>query len=144
MTAPERVDNYALDDTLAGRLTQAAAVGILTALPDYFTSRLGLTLAYAAGFSSFAALVAYTNAESEEENLDVHDAPEVNPLVFVGLLAAGVGISAASLALGPRLAARLAARGIGKPWTVMGLTGAVLTFVLSELEARGLDKAATV
>ena len=41
----QRQDNYALDDTLAGRITQAAAVGIATSYPDWITSKGGLITA---------------------------------------------------------------------------------------------------
>ena len=37
-TQDQRQDNYALDDTLAGRITQAAAVGIATSYPDWILS----------------------------------------------------------------------------------------------------------
>ena len=66
-TQDQRQDNYALDDTLAGRITQAAAVGIATSYPDWITSKGGLITAYTLSFFGFGALVAYTNAHAEQD-----------------------------------------------------------------------------
>ena len=63
MTTP-KTDNYALDDTLPGRITQAAAVGIMTAFPDWIKNKTALVCAYILSFLGFGALVAITNAES--------------------------------------------------------------------------------
>ena len=60
-------DNYALDDTLAGRITQAAAQGIVTSYPDWIKSKKGLITAYVLSTIGFGALVAYTNAQAEED-----------------------------------------------------------------------------
>ena len=60
-------DNYALDDTLAGRITQAAAVGVMTAFPDWIKNKTALVFAYVLSFLGFGALVAITNAESHED-----------------------------------------------------------------------------
>ena len=66
-THDQRQDNYALDDTLAGRITQAAAVGIATSYPDWIKSKGGLITAYTLSFFGFGALVAYTNAHAEQD-----------------------------------------------------------------------------
>ncbi|WP_293768008.1 hypothetical protein [uncultured Corynebacterium sp.] len=160
-TAP---DNYALDDTLAGRAAQAAAVGILTALPDYLKTKAGLTTGYLVGFTSFGALVAWANAEREDHlayaplaDADAADAPDAEgtPSAAAPLDTAGASfavlaviVAVALLSLIPGVAASraltkaLAKRGIGKPWTVLGAVAAALTFAVSEAEARGLDRAA--
>lgn len=60
-----RVDHYALDDTLAGRIAQAAGIGILTALPDYFHRKTSLAAAYALGCAGMVGLIAFANAQRE-------------------------------------------------------------------------------
>ena len=104
MTSPKQ-DNYALDDTLAGRITQAAAVAIMTSYPDWIKNKTALVSAYVLSFLGFGALVAITNAESHEGQPEP-EKPEV-PLWALRLalvrswLAAGWGLrhSGESLAL---------------------------------------------
>ena len=78
-THDQRQDNYALDDTLAGRITQAAAVGIATSYPDWIKSKSGLITAYTLSFFGFGALVAYTNAHAEQDG-DEPRSPRIVPI----------------------------------------------------------------
>lgn len=141
----EHFDGYALDDTLEGRLAQAAAVGVLTALPDYLSGK-SLVAAYAAGFVGFGAVVAYTNAEAREDlDTDAQPVTEENDLGFA-LPALAVGLTAASVSLDSwvsrKFAGFLRTKGVSKPWTAMGALGAALAFGVSELEARDRAKRA--
>lgn len=142
---PDNPDSYALDDTLAGRIAQAAGVGILTALPDYLKSKVGLTVGYLTGFTAFGSLVAFANAQNEDER---DDAPlTVEPtsplktygafLVILALLAVGAFLNV-TIARG--IVSFLRKRGATKPWSLTGALLAALTFAVSEAEARGLDK----
>lgn len=137
-------DGYALDDTLEGRIAQATAIGVLTALPDYLSGK-SLIAAYAAGFVGFGALVAYTNAEAKD---DAEAAAEVEPQdiqaddqdLGLALPAIVAGVAATSVAvdawIGRKTAGFLRKKGVTKPWTAMGAVAAAAVFGISELEAR--------
>lgn len=134
MTSP-KTDNYALDDTLAGRITQAAAVGIMTAFPDWIKNKTALVCAYVLSFLGFGALVAYVNAESHEDQPEP-ETPDVPvwaiPVAF-GILVLGGWLS---IKTQKSLVGFIRRRGVSKPWTVCGAIGAALVFVVSELESR--------
>ena len=136
MTSPKQ-DNYALDDTLAGRITQAAAVGIMTAFPDWIKNKTALVFAYVLSFLGFGALVAITNAESHEDRPEP-ETPDVPvwaiPVAFAILLLGG-WITVKTEQSVVRFIRR---RGAAKPWTVWGGISAAIVLILSELEARGL------
>lgn len=136
MTSPKQ-DNYALDDTLAGRITQAAAVGIMTAFPDWIKNKTALVFAYVLSFLGFGALVAITNAESHEDRPEP-ETPDVPvwaiPVAFV-ILVLGGWITIKTEQSVVRFIRR---RGAAKPWTVWGGISAAIVLILSELEAREL------
>ncbi|MTD96579.1 hypothetical protein [Corynebacterium guaraldiae] len=136
MTSPKQ-DNYALDDTLAGRITQAAAVGIMTAFPDWIKNKTALVFAYVLSFLGFGALVAITNAESHEDRPEP-ETPDVPvwaiPVAFA-ILVLGGWITVKTEQSVVRFIRR---RGAAKPWTVWGGISAVIVLILSELEAREL------
>lgn len=136
MTSPKQ-DNYALDDTLAGRITQAAAVGIMTAFPDWIKNKTALVFAYVLSFLGFGALVAITNAESHEDRPEP-ETPDVPvwaiPVAFV-ILVLGGWITVKTEQSVVRFIRR---RGAAKPWTVWGGISAAIVLILSELEAREL------
>ncbi|MCG7260409.1 hypothetical protein FKE98_06835 [Corynebacterium aurimucosum] len=136
MTSPKQ-DNYALDDTLAGRITQAAAVGIMTAFPDWIKNKTALVFAYVLSFLGFGALVAITNAESHEDRPEP-ETPDVPvwaiPVAFAILLLGG-WITVKTEQSVVRFIRR---RGAAKPWTVWGGISAAIVLILSELEAREL------
>ena len=136
MTSPKQ-DNYALDDTLAGRITQAAAVGIMTAFPDWIKNKTALVLAYVLSILGFGALVAITNAESHEDRPEP-ETPDVPvwaiPVAF-GILLLGGWITVKTERSVVRFIRR---RGVARPWTVWGGISAAIVFILGELEAREL------
>ena len=136
MTSPKQ-DNYALDGTLAGRITQAAAVGIMTAFPDWIKNKTALVFAYVLSFLGFGALVAITNAESHEDRPEP-ETPDVPvwaiPVAFAILLLGG-WITVKTEQSVVRFIRR---RGAAKPWTVWGGISAAIVLILSELEAREL------
>ena len=136
MTSPKQ-DNYALDDTLAGRITQAAAVGIMTAFPDWIKNKTALVLAYVLSILGFGALVAITNAESHEDRPEP-ETPDVPvwaiPVAF-GILLLGGWITVKTERSVVRFIRR---RRVARPWTVWGGISAAIVFILSELEAREL------
>lgn len=136
MTSPKQ-DNYALDDTLAGRITQAAAVGIMTAFPDWIKNKTALVFAYVLSFLGFGALVAITNAESHEDRPEP-ETPDVPvwaiPVAFA-ILVLGGWITVKTEQSVVRFIRR---RGAAKPWTVWGGISAAIVLILSELEAREL------
>ena len=136
MTSPKQ-DNYELDDTLAGRITQAAAVGIMTAFPDWIKNKTALVFAYVLSFLGFGALVAITNAESHEDRPEP-ETPDVPvwaiPVAFAILLLGG-WITVKTEQSVVRFIRR---RGAAKPWTVWGGISAAIVLILSELEAREL------
>lgn len=136
MTSPKQ-DNYALDDTLAGRITQAVAVGIMTAFPDWIKNKTALVCAYALSFLGFGALVAITNAESHEgqPEPETPDVPVWAIPVAFAILVLGGWITIKTEQSVVRFIRR---RGAAKPWTVWGGISAAIVLILSELEAREL------
>ena len=87
----ENTDNYALDDTLAGRITQAAALGIMTSFPDWIKNKTALVFTYILSTLGFGALVAVTNAQSHEDRPEpeLPDTPAWAIPVAVGILVLG-------------------------------------------------------
>lgn len=136
MTSPKQ-DNYALDDTLAGRITQAVAVGIMTAFPDWIKNKTALVCAYALSFLGFGALVAITNAESHEGQPEP-ETPDVPvwaiPVAFAILVLGGW----ITIKTEQSVARFIRRRGAAQPWTVWGGISAAIVLILSELEAREL------
>lgn len=76
-------DYYSLDDTLAGRLTQAGLVGATVALPDYIRSRPLRALAAGSIAVGGAALVAVLNV--------MDDDPENDPAVMFDKMRRSIG-----------------------------------------------------
>ena len=145
----QRQDNYALDDTLAGRITQAAAVGIATSYPDWIKSKGGLITAYTLSFFGFSALVAYTNAHAEQDG-DEPRSPQdsddqgLKPwAIFAAVVLLLILGGWMNVALSRRMVKFLRKRGAKRPWTLLGAIGAALTFLISELEARDIAKLAS-
>lgn len=134
MTSP-KTDNYALDDTLAGRITQAAAVGIMTAFPDWIKNKTALVFTYIFSSLGFGALVAVTNAQSHEDRPEpeLPDVPAWAIPVTFALLLLGGWITVKTQ---QGIAGFIRRRGVSKPWTALGAIGAAMTFILSEVEAR--------
>src|SRR5699024_12881361 len=66
-SADKKEDNYALDDTLAGRVVQAGFAGVALSLPDYIKNPKALITSYILLLGSFTGLVGYLNAIDEDE-----------------------------------------------------------------------------
>lgn len=143
----ERVDRYALDDTLAGRITQSLALGLMTSYPDWIKNKKALVAAYIGSFLGFGALVAVTNAQREQEEqqpvqaqeqeMDVKAWAAFVAVVLVLIVGGFINVKVAQAMVKP-----LRKRGVQKPWTTLGAIGAGLLFVVSELEARDIAKRA--
>lgn len=108
-------DYYPLDDTRAGRVTQAVLAGGYVAARNWPT-RLALLV-------GGGALVGYLNATDDDPSNDV--VPEGNPLLGVGALVGGVW---AATKLIDVTTARL-------PRWVAGVGAGVATFAVSEAMA---------
>lgn len=145
-------DSYALDDTLAGRLVQASAVGVATAIPDYVAKGPKRVAAYLGLGTAMLGAIAVANAQREEEPQAANDAAAAHP-VFADasdapawLLPAVLAGTAAAVTLDAKINSAivksLRRRGIGKPWTVLGVTAAALAFAVSEAEARDIARQA--
>ena len=131
----ENTDNYALDDTLAGRITQAAALGIMTSFPDWIKNKTVLVFTYILSTLGFGALVAVTNAQSHEDRPEpeLPDTPAWAIPVAVGILVLGGWLT---IKTEQGVVGFIRRRGVSKPWTALGAIGAAMTFILSEVEAR--------
>ena len=141
----DNTDNYALDDTLAGRIAQSAIIGVVTSYPDWIKNRTVLIGAYALSAAGFLGLVGYLNAQDEDDE-EFGQVPDDAPTLPAWSIVAGVAVSALGAALDIAVTRRvvgwLRKRGVSKPWTLLGAIGAGLTFVVSEAEAREIARRA--
>ena len=129
------VDNYALDDTLAGRVVQAGFVGAALSFPDYIKNSKALVTTYILTLASFTGLVGYLNAIDEDEEHSPQP-PEESTFPLWQLIA-GLSVAGVLKILGLRkLAKALRKQGAKKPWSIFGGLGAVLVFAVSEYAAR--------
>ena len=126
------VDNYALDDTLAGRVVQAGFVGAALSFPDYIKNSKALVTTYILTLASFTGLVGYLNA------IDEHSPQPPEESTFpLWQLIAGLSVAGVLKILGLcKLAKALRKQGVKKPWSIFGGLGAVLVFAGSEYAAR--------
>ena len=128
-------DNYALDDTLAGRVVQAGFVGTALSFPDYIKKPGSLIATYVLTLASFTGLVGYLNAIDEDEEHSPQ-VPEESTFPLWQLIA-GVAVGGTLKIFGMRkLAKFLRKKGMKKPWTLFGGIGAVLVFIARECAAR--------
>lgn len=134
------VDNYSLDDTLAGRITQAGLAAGFVAVPDYVSSRGAEIGLRAAVLGVGVGLVAYLNAAEElpEDEPDAYAPPEdvaspATTWAVIGAVAAGI---AGLAAVEDRVARALYRRGSSRPHTVLGALVGAAVFVGSEVEHR--------
>ena len=138
-------DNYALDDTLAGRIAQSAIIGAVTAYPDWIKNRTVLIGAYALSAAGFLGLVGYLNAQDEDDE-EFGQVPDDATTLPAWFIVAGVAVfalgAALDIAVTRRVAGWLRKRGVTKSWTLLGVIGAGLTFVVSEAEAREIARRA--
>ncbi|MFR9715495.1 hypothetical protein ACL1IX_02865 [Corynebacterium striatum] len=147
--ADTRVDNYALDDTLAGRITQSAAAGLMLSFPDWIKNKTALSITYVFSFIGFGALVAITNAQREDEEPQAEQPPveqndsdlkqwAVSAAVILLFVLGGF----INVKVSQAVVKRLRKRGLSKPWTAWGAIAAAFVFLVSELEARDIEKLA--
>lgn len=157
-------DFYSLDDTPAGRLTQAGIVGLSIALPDHVPSRAGRFLINSLLGVGGLGLVAYLNAVDENPGNDpavlldrmrqeIGDigqrggpesdtsAGDLGSPLRTWLIIGAALLSAVLLARlesrgREKLAAALLRRGVKRPNTVLGAGAAVLVYAASEALAR--------
>ena len=128
-------DNYALDDTLAGRVVQAGFAGAALSLPDYIKNPKALITSYILLLGSFTGLVGYLNAIDEDEGTTPE--PPAESSLPLWQLIAGLSTIAVLKVLGLRkLAKTLTKRGVNKPWSIFGGAGAGVVFAASEYAAR--------
>ncbi|ATZ06491.1 hypothetical protein [Corynebacterium striatum] len=142
--ADTRVDNYALDDTLAGRITQSAAAGLMLSFPDWIKDKTALSITYVFSFIGFGALVAITNAqrEDEEPQAEQNDSDLKQWAVFAAVILLFVLGGFINVKVSQAVVKRLRKRGLSKPWTAWGAIAAAFVFLVSELEARDIEKLA--
>lgn len=142
--ADTRVDNYALDDTLAGRITQSAAAGLMLSFPDWIKNKTALSITYVFSFIGFGALVAITNAqrEDEEPQAEQNDSDLKHWAVFAAVILLFVLGGFINVKVSQVVVKRLRKRGLSKPWTAWGAIAAAFVFLVSELEARDIEKLA--
>ncbi|MBD0855177.1 hypothetical protein [Corynebacterium striatum] len=142
--ADTRVDNYALDDTLAGRITQSAAAGLMLSFPDWIKNKTALSITYVFSFIGFGALVAITNAqrEDEEPQAEQNDSDLKQWAVFAAVILLFVLGGFINVKVSQAVVKRLRKRGLSKPWTAWGAITAAFVFLVSELEARDIEKLA--
>ncbi|CQD15202.1 membrane protein [Corynebacterium striatum] len=142
--ADTRVDNYALDDTLAGRITQSAAAGLMLSFPDWIKNKTALSITYVFSFIGFGALVAITNAqrEDEEPQAEQNDSDLKQWAVFAAVILLFVLGGFINVKVSQAVVKRLRKRGLSKPWTAWGAIAAAFVFLVSELEARDIEKLA--
>ena len=142
--ADTRVDNYALDDTLAGRITQSAAAGLMLSFPDWIKNKTALSITYVFSFIGFGALVAITNAqrEDEEPQAEQNDSDLKQSAVFAAVILLFVLGGFINVKVSQAVVKRLRKRGLSKPWTAWGAIAAAFVFLVSELEARDIEKLA--
>lgn len=142
--ADTRVDNYALDDTLAGRITQSAAAGLMLSFPDWIKNKTALGITYVFSFIGFGALFAITNAqrEDEEPQAEQNDSDLKLWAVFAAVILLFVLGGFINVKVSQAVVKRLRKRGLSKPWTAWGAIAAAFVFLVSELEARDIEKLA--
>ena len=134
-SADKKEDNYALDDTLAGRVVQAGFAGAALSLPDYIKDPKSLITSYILLLGSFTGLVGYLNAIDEDEATTPE--PPAGSSLPLWQLIAGLGTLAVLKVPGLRkLAKTLTKRGVKKPWSIFGGVGAGVVFAASEYGAR--------
>ncbi|KQB87151.1 hypothetical protein [Corynebacterium lowii] len=138
-----QTDYYSLDDTRAGRLTQAAFAGIWEALPDYVSSPLARRALKALLLSGGVSLVAYLNSVDEDPNnhpsallSEVDLSPKQTWAILGGGLLGGVLTARMGEKVRAGLVRHLRRRGLKRPHTALGVAAAVVVFGLSEAQAR--------
>src|SRR5699024_6915137 len=114
-SADKKEDNYALDDTLSGRVVQAGVACAALGLRDYIKNPKALITSYILLLGSVTGLVGYLNAIDEDEATTPE--PPAESSLPLWQLIAGLGTIAVLKVLGLRkLAKTLTKGGVKKPW----------------------------
>ena len=163
----DHTDFYALDDTLAGRITQAGLVGTAIALPDYIRSGPLRVLATGGILLGGGALVAVINSFDEDPGNDPRvvmdqfrrsigdigrcrgrgrtpagdfstaSAAQTWTVILLALLLIAVLVRL-DAAVQRRVAAWLRGQGVRRPNTWIGAVAAAVVFAVSEVSHRRL------
>ena len=164
----DHTDFYALDDTLAGRITQAGLVGTAIALPDYIRSGPLRVLATGGILLGGGALVAVLNSFDEDPGNDPRvvmdqfrrsigdigsvpgpgsDTPPGDFstasaaqtwTVIIGALLVITVLVRVDAAVRRRVATWLRRQGVRRPNTWIGAVAAAVVFTVSEVSHRRL------
>ncbi|AKN76004.1 Hypothetical protein CulFRC58_0150 [Corynebacterium ulcerans FRC58] len=137
-----------LDDTMTGRISQAMAVGLVTALPDYVHTKAYRWVINIVILGSLLSVALYANTQDEDpdndpdviaarvrEKLEGDEVKEFGPVAtwtaFALLLLVFIGINKIDRTINKKVVAFLRRRGVSKPHTLLGVLGAALVFVSS-------------
>ncbi|MBH5301106.1 hypothetical protein EU799_05030 [Corynebacterium silvaticum] len=146
--APRARNADPLDDTMTGRISQVAAVGLVTALPDYVHNKTCRWVISTVILGSLLGVALYANTQDDDpdndpdviaahvrEKLESDEAKEFGPVAtwasFAVLLLVIIGINKIDRAITKKVVAFLRRRGVSKPHTLLGVLGAALVFVSS-------------
>lgn len=129
----------------AEQVLQAVATAAWVAVPDYTSRPLTRRTARAAVLAaSVGAAVLLERRAPEEQTPDEPDAEtEVRPVLAAAAIAAGTIGSVGSRRATRAAARRLQARGVRRPWTVVGVGAGAVTLALSAAQARWQHRRAT-
>ncbi|MDO5512881.1 hypothetical protein [Corynebacterium sp.] len=164
----DKTDFYTLDDTVAGRITQAGLAGAAIALPDYIRSGPLRVLATGAIVLGGGALVAVLNSFDEDPDNDPRlmmdqirrsigdigaasgPASDTPPgdystasaaqtwTVIIAALLVIVVLARADAAVQRRIATWMRRQGIARPNTWLGAVAAACVYAVSEVSHRRL------
>ncbi|WP_244930633.1 hypothetical protein [Nocardioides sp. W7] len=126
----------------AEQVLQAGATAAWIAVPDYTSRPMARRTARAAVLAASAgAFVLLERRAPEEEDADEpNETEEPRPALVAAAVAAGL-LASVGASVGGRRASRAAverlrARGVRRPWTVVGLGTAAVTLALSAVQDR--------
>ncbi|MCQ9352846.1 hypothetical protein NQ015_07780 [Corynebacterium sp. 153RC1] len=136
-----QADVYPINDTEAGRIAQAVAVGAYYALPDFIPNRALRAAVNAAIIAGAAGVVAYANAQDDNPDNDILSAElrpnfEGNAALTWGLIAGAAGLTALGLRIDAAVTRKATAvmrkAGIKLPNTLLGIVAAGGVYALSK------------
>lgn len=122
----------------AEQVLQAVATAAWLAVPDYTSRPLTRRTAQAVVLTAAtgAAVVLALRAPEEQDPDDPDAETEVRPVVVAASIAVGTIGSVAARRATRAAARRLEARGVRRPWTVVGVGTGGVTLALSAAQAR--------
>ena len=121
----------------------------MLSFPDWIRNKTALGITYVFSIIGFGALVAITNAQREDEEPPVeqpqaeqNDSDLKQWAVFAAVILLFVLGGFINVRVSQAVVKRLRKRGLNKPWTAWGAIAAAFVFLVSELEARDIEKLA--